>query len=155
MRKEAIILLLLIWYPLWGIGVDEARLQFHTMNTEKELNQFIKDVKELPDLCIIPYREAANMKRAKYAFNPMRKLKYFNEGKEKLEQFLKDHPNHLEGHYVRAILQSEVPHFLNYHDQLKNDVAFVNTHLDSCDLPDEYKELIRQTIDTIIQKNKL
>ena len=155
MRYLASLLLMFICSSLWAIGINEVRYQFHAIDNQKKLSKFIEAVKDISEENMVPYKEAANMKRAKYTFSPIKKLKYFNEGKDRLEEFIRQHPKNIEARYVRVLIQSEVPSFLSYQNELQEDVKFINKYLTSSKLPDDYKMLMRKKVDEIIQKNKL
>ncbi|MBS2210071.1 hypothetical protein KEM09_01575 [Carboxylicivirga mesophila] len=136
-------------------GVNDVRIGFHSIGSEQDLKDFLKLVEGIDDTLLVPYQVAASMQRAKYATNPFKKLKYFNEGKEQLEAYIISHPNNIEGYYVRLLIQSEVPAFLGYNENMESDISFVNEHIGEAELPDTYKQLMKANITKIRQNYTL
>ena len=130
-----------------------VRKDFHGIETEDKLKAFLHKYKSLKDVRAIPYMEAAYMQKAKYAINPIRKLNYFNKGKEALEKFIKQHPRSIEARYVRLLVQSEVPGFLGYDGHMQGDKEFILKELETCSLPEDYKKIIRYNIGNISKNN--
>ena len=62
---------------------------------------------------------------AKHAFNPFKKMSYFNEGKRLLEFAVKSEPRNLEIRLMRLITQEKAPHFLGYTDNISEDRNFL------------------------------
>ncbi|WP_430817008.1 hypothetical protein [Carboxylicivirga sp. RSCT41] len=135
--------------------IAEVREQFHTINNEERLMAFIKLTTEVNDSKATPYIEAANMQMARYTANPIKKLKYFNEGKKQLELYIDKNPFDIEARYVRALVQSEVPDFLNYNEQFDSDISYILDNIDSSLLPPEYKNTIKETINQLVKKQQL
>ena len=91
--------------------VEDYRYKYHTIINKEELQNFIEELEELSCSKLQPYLSSSIMKRAKYSFLPNTKLKYFNEGKNSLEDFIKIHPENIEAKYVRLMTQKEIPDF--------------------------------------------
>ena len=70
--------------------------------------------------------------KAKKAINPYKKWDAFNEGKKKLEMLIYTDSSNIELRYLRHSIQVRVPWFLNYHDQVDVDYAFMKMNLNSC-----------------------
>ncbi|MBR8535524.1 hypothetical protein KDU71_08130 [Carboxylicivirga sediminis] len=155
MRWLAVIGFYLVSLLTLANSLNDVRNSFHSIASEQDLNEFLKMVEGLDDALIVPYQLAASMQRAEYAANPFKKLKYFNEGKEQLEAYIISHPNNIEGYYVRLLIQSEVPAFLGYKDNMKSDINFVIEHIEEAELPDTYKQLMKANITKIRQNHKL
>ncbi|MCG8581945.1 MAG: hypothetical protein MI866_18605 [Bacteroidales bacterium] len=135
--------------------IAEVREQFHTINNEERLMAFIELTSEIDDKKATPYIEAANMRMAKYTANPIKKMKYFNDGKKQLELYIDKNPFDIEARYVRALVQSEVPNFLKYNEQFNSDVSYILKNIDNSMLPPDYKNIIKETINQLVKKHQL
>lgn len=62
---------------------------------------------------------------AKHAFNPLKKMSYFNEGKELMESSLKAEPDNLEVRLMRLITQESVPKILGYSQNISEDRTYL------------------------------
>lgn len=62
---------------------------------------------------------------ANHAFNPLKKMSYFNEGKKNLETAINDDPKNLELRLMRLITQEKIPKILNYHQKIVEDRNFL------------------------------
>lgn len=62
---------------------------------------------------------------AKHAFNPLRKMSYFNEGKKILETAVQKEPDNLEVRLIRLITQESVPKILGYYQNISEDRIFL------------------------------
>jgi hypothetical protein len=67
------------------------------------------------------YYGAAKMIRAKFLINPFMKLKDFNEAKDLIEESVLSDNENLEIRYIRLGVQSHLPIFLNYRDNIPED----------------------------------
>lgn len=71
------------------------------------------------------YKGAARMMQAKYAFSPISKYTHFKNGRELIEQALKKEPKNIEVRYLRYTIQTNLPSFLGYKDQIRGDREFL------------------------------
>ena len=62
---------------------------------------------------------------AKHAFNPLKKMSYFNEGKKLMERSLKAEPDNLEVRLMRLITQESVPKILGYSQNISEDRTYL------------------------------
>ena len=62
---------------------------------------------------------------AKHAFNPLKKMSYFNEGKKLMENSLKAEPDNLEVRLMRLITQESVPKILGYSQNISEDRTYL------------------------------
>ncbi|MGO1596130.1 MAG: hypothetical protein ACTHZ1_02170 [Sphingobacterium sp.] len=87
------------------------------------------------------YAAAFHMFMAKHTGNPFKKMNYFKEGRDRLEQQLNANPNNVELRFIRLSIQYHIPKYLGYHDDIEADKDYVMNHLYK--LPDEFtKEII-------------
>ncbi|WP_052252158.1 hypothetical protein [Kaistella solincola] len=62
---------------------------------------------------------------AKHVFNPLKKMSYFNAGKNTMEAAVKSDPKNLEVRLMRLITQESVPKFLGYYQNIEEDRNFL------------------------------
>lgn len=74
------------------------------------------------------YKGAVTMVLAKFQFNPLSKLEYFNNGKSILEQAIAKDAGNIELIFIRFTVQSYAPAFLKYNKDLNRDKHFLLTH---------------------------
>jgi hypothetical protein len=107
-----------------------------------QLNQLMLQVdsgKAIPVL--VCYKGANEMIQAKYTLNPISKLEKFNRGKDLIKKAFSRDSLNLEMHFIRYSVQSNLPAFLGYRDELEEDKrVLLNNTKDSKDL--ELKEMI-------------
>ena len=89
------------------------------------------------------------MQTAEHAFLPTKKLKKSKQGKKRLEVFIETNPTNIEARYIRALVQSAIPRFLGYHNEIESDIEFVKLKIDASDIPKDYKKLILKNISEI------
>lgn len=71
------------------------------------------------------YKAGATMMMAKYVFNPISKLSYFNQGKKMLEKAIYADEKNIELRFLRYGLQTNIPFFLGYNNDLTTDKSFL------------------------------
>jgi len=71
------------------------------------------------------YKAAIRMVMAKHVLNPYNKFKYFLDGKNELEAAILINPKDIELRLIRFAIQSNVPGFLGYNSEIKNDKQFL------------------------------
>jgi hypothetical protein len=87
------------------------------------------------------YKACAHMMMANYVYSPISKLSYFNEGKDLLEKCILADRNNIELRFLRFAVQSNVPSFLGYSNELSKDKKFLLSEIQNVtDL--ELKEMI-------------
>ncbi|PKP41221.1 MAG: hypothetical protein CVT95_12930, partial [Bacteroidetes bacterium HGW-Bacteroidetes-12] len=63
--------------------------------------------------------------KAKFAPSPLKKFVFFKEGKSMIEQAVSLSPKNIEIRYLRVLMQEKSPIFLNYKENIKEDISFV------------------------------
>ncbi len=66
-----------------------------------------------------------NFFMAKHAFNPLKKISYFNHGKKFLENAVDDDPTNVELRLMRLIAQENIPRILGYHQHIDEDKNYI------------------------------
>lgn len=80
---------------------------------------------------LIGYNGANTMIGANYVFNPISKLNRFNKGKKLIEHAIGLAPNHAELRYIRFSIQTNLPSFLGYKDNINEDKQFMMKQMGS------------------------
>jgi hypothetical protein len=70
---------------------------------------------------LLGYKGSTLALQAKYTINPIKKLKFFNEGKTMLERAIQSDPQNIELRYLRLAIQTNIPTFLNYYKNINSD----------------------------------
>ncbi|MEO6820106.1 MAG: hypothetical protein ABI266_06750 [Ginsengibacter sp.] len=100
-------------------------------NACKELIDILGPYNETNNPLFLGYKSSATMMMAKYVSNPFSKLSYFNRGKKMLEKAVNADKYNIELRSLRFLVQSNVPSFLGYNDDIDVDKTFIisNAHL--------------------------
>ncbi len=141
MLKVFYFLFVLSFLPLQSqSSLSGVRDSFYTINSEAELELFIKKANDCTNIKCEIYKAAAIIRKAEFAFFPTKKLSFFKEGKKLLESFVTQYPNDVEARYIRSLIKYKTPRFLDYHKDFKADVNFVLKHLNTSKIsPPSYK----------------
>lgn len=65
---------------------------------------------------------------ANHVFSPIAKLKTFKNGKQNIKKALSQDPDNVEIRFIRLSIQKNAPFFLDYHENIKEDEAFLKQH---------------------------
>lgn len=65
---------------------------------------------------------------ANHTFNPASKLSTFNKGKKNIEAAIKKEPNNAELRFIRLSVQKNIPSFLGYQSNIKEDIEFIKSN---------------------------
>lgn len=139
-------LLSLLSHQLNEHCIENIRRDYHALNSEKKVRSFINSYSDTSCEKATPYLASAIMQQAQYTIFPHKKFNYFVSGKTQLEQFIARYPNDIEGRYVRLLVQSNSPALLGYKTNIKEDKAYIESHLHKSDLPLSYQETIKKAI---------
>ncbi|MFY0643326.1 MAG: hypothetical protein JXR19_02555 [Bacteroidia bacterium] len=103
--------------------LDSARTLFHgNMENESGLNSFIQAYEDSENPKIVAYLGVATTMKASHTIYPNSKLRYFNEGKKKIESSILSEPNSPEIRYSRLLVQLKAPSFLLYNSNISEDL---------------------------------
>jgi hypothetical protein len=91
---------------------------------------------------------------AEYVFSPIKKLKYFNQGKTSLEQLIAEEKS-VENVYLRLLIQLNIPRLLNYYKNIDEDIAFLEAELPAAKIDVDYKYTMIRNLVTLADKNEL
>lgn len=90
-----------------------------------ELLALLKPYDESNNPLFLGYKAGANMIMAKHVKNPISKLSWFNKGKKMLETAIQADTKDVELRCLRFGIQSNVPTFLNYKQNITRDKKFI------------------------------
>jgi hypothetical protein len=129
---------ILIWLILLPIGAlamqtldlhQIRELYRHAPQVKKDAFKFNKQMQEVDSRSAAPvlvcYKGANEMIQAKYSLNPLVKLERFNKGKKLIRKAICRDTLNLEMRFIRYSIQSNLPAFLGYHDELATDKQFL------------------------------
>jgi hypothetical protein len=122
----------------------------------RSLIEILKPYNETNDALFYGYKASATMIMAKHVFNPFSKLSYFNKGKNMMEKAIATAPQNVELRFLRFAAQTEIPSFLGYKEDIKNDKKFLLNSLarvDDIDLKKEIVAFLKES-DYVTEKEK-
>lgn len=120
-------------FALQTLDLHQVRMLYHTAAEVKQdaaqLNKLMLQVDSGALSVMVCYKGANEMIQAKYAINPITKLDKFNKGKDMIQKAFSRDTLNLEIRFIRFAIQSNLPAFLNYNNDLNKDKRFllVNT----------------------------
>jgi len=103
---------------------------------------------------LLGYKGAVEMGVGRHHPNVFKKMGFFNDGKEKLEQSIENEPKNLELRFLRLTIQTNLPTFLGYAENKESDKAFVLANLDAAP-SEEFKKRVRGFIKKAEEQGKL
>lgn len=89
------------------------------------------------------YLGAAMTLMASEYLNPYQKLKSFNSGTDMIDEGIAKDPRNGELRFVRYLIQSYSPSFLNYNNQLSEDLEVINASLNKAPIDLDWKQNYR------------
>lgn len=133
--------------------LEELReCQEKVKNDSDYAENLLKRLKELqkPTTLQEGYHGLVEAMMAEHVFNPMKKLSYFNNGKDRLENAIKKKNGSVELRYLRLGIQLNVPSLLGYSDSIENDKDYILTNISAQkdDLGMLYSKIINFMIDS-------
>ena len=122
------------------IGINTFAQNLDLAAIRKDFNKGVKDeelckqrIKLLEKYDDIPeakgYEAVFRMFMAKHSGNPLKKMSYFNSGKNILEKQIKANPSNTELRFIRLCVQYYIPAFLGYKDNIPQDKTFLIDNL--------------------------
>jgi hypothetical protein len=119
---------------------NEIRNSFLTVTTIKEADYYIQLLEESNMPEAPAYLAAMVLMKAKFAFFPFNKWRYFKKGSLLLDAAIHKNPKNLEMRYLRFLFQSQMPKFLGYHKNLKEDYELIMINIKNCSIPLNFKK---------------
>lgn len=138
--------------------LETVRIEFQGIKSEADIEKLLafdnNNVKASELQVIKAYQAAGTCMMANYVFSPISKLKYFNEGKKNLEELI-SREKEVENVYLRLLLQLNVPHMLNYHKNIDEDVAFLDASLAKAPIDLSYKKIMIENLVSVAKKQEV
>jgi len=137
--------------------LDELRQNFQKINSEDDIEQIMGmsiDSNEPEASTAKAYQAASTCMMAEYAFSPVKKIKYFNQGKTSLDELIAEDKS-VENVYLRLLVQLNSPRLLNYYQNIDEDIAFLEAELPEAKIDVDYKYIMIRNLVTLADKNEL
>lgn len=130
MKRLTFLLLLIISNLMFSQNLKEYRALLQTgEKSEKSAKTLIDKsttaYKNSKEPVYLGFLAVGKFFMAKHAFNPLKKMSYFNEGKKLMENSLKAEPGNLEVRLMRLITQESVPKILGYSQNISEDRTYL------------------------------
>lgn len=122
----------------------------------EKLLSLLENVKDSEPL-LYGYKGIANIMLSKYKTFPWTKWEYFKKGKKMLEAAIHNAPNNYELHYLRYAIQYNLPDFLGYNTNLKQDKKILMdgyAKLKDTDLKERVAKILRYNSTEIVDNRK-
>jgi len=136
----------------------KMRSEFQEISSEADIKKVLDFEYENADdkerQLIEAYKATATCMLADYAFAPTSKLKYFNEGKKRLEELILERKD-VENVYLRLLLQLNVPRILSYDNNIEEDMAYLGSSLAAAPIDVTYKYAMLKNLVGVAKKNEL
>ena len=128
MKKIIIFILLSNINYVFSQDVKQIRelylTSYNNKSTCDSLSSYL-NLLDKKDNTIDAYIGANNLLISKFSKNIVKKFKYFEEGKNLIEQAIKNDPKNIEIIFIRYLNQINCPWFLNYNQNLGEDRDFL------------------------------
>lgn len=103
---------------------------------------------------LIAYQGAVKCMMANYVFSPISKLGHFQEGRTLLERSISSGKN-VENVYLRMMIQLHVPKMLNYHEDIGEDLDYLQRNLPAYEASLSFKETMIANLSVAAKKEEL
>ncbi|MFT6717304.1 MAG: hypothetical protein ACJA0Q_001956 [Saprospiraceae bacterium] len=126
--------------------VEVRKLFYLASESSSKSEHFLKEMDGVQDDSLgvhKGYLAMAYMLKAKHAWNPYNKLKFFHKGRDLLEAQIKNHSTSVELKFLRYCIQSNAPFFLGYSNEVESDKNYIVDHYIT-DLDDDLKWRIKK-----------
>ena len=114
----------LITISIAQVDLNELRTSLEKVKNDEsyafDLYNCLKSV-QTNTVIINGYYGVVEATLAEHSFNPLKKMSYFNNGKDRLEKAIVDDNLNVELRYLRLIIQLNVPSFLGYSSNIGMD----------------------------------
>jgi hypothetical protein len=137
--------------------LEQIRRDFQEIRDGDDIERLLEVTvdREHPDASVIEaYQAASTCMMAEYVFSPIKKLKYFNEGRDALDEVI-DRRKTVESVYCRLLVQLNVPRILNYHDDIEDDIDYLQLELPKSKIDLDYKNTMINNLVTLAGKDEL
>ncbi|QNK63224.1 hypothetical protein H7F33_01500 [Pedobacter sp. PAMC26386] len=113
--------------------IQETRNLFEASAYSKasadQLLKLLSNIEQSSPPLFICYKGVAEMMQAKYSFNPINKFRRFKKGKILIEEAVKKDLGNIEIRFLRFAIQTSLPAFLHYNDDIHKDKIYLLANL--------------------------
>ncbi len=143
-----VILLLFTSYSLYSQSLAEVQKNYTSAVKNKQIckQMIVYLEKENSTTLALGYLGAYQTVWANHAINPLQKLNTFSKGKKNLEAAIVKDSKNVELRYLRYSIQKNAPGFLNYTQNLKEDLEILKNEVTKITNPE-----LKQNIQNIIK----
>lgn len=124
------------------VDIVQVRELYFNIKTEQDVQFFLVKTKNCDSNTIQAYRASMIMRQAEYTHTPWNKYSYFKKGKKLLETCIAADPDDVEIRFVRYMVQSHLPVFLNYSSDIEKDKSYIVKNIKTQKLPENLKSEI-------------
>jgi len=126
---------------------DIRRLYLESSKNDSKLDSLnhLLEEKKNKTTTLSAYYGASLLLKSKYLKNPFKKLKFFEKGKDIIENAITKEPTNIEIAVIRYSVQKNSPRFLMYNKNLIEDYKFITTNINSIK-DKKLKKYISETI---------
>jgi hypothetical protein len=118
----------------YGVCLNEVAIE--------DFDAYLALHKESEDQTIKGYHAVIWFLWADFYVNPIKKWKCFSKGKNELEELINADYNNIELRFLRLTIQDNVPAFLGYNQNIKEDKDFLYNQLNNITDKDLRKRII-------------
>lgn len=119
------ILFLLINLNVTSSVLENVRNNFPIIESLEQVERYLEALEKKEDLSSKGYFAAMLFMKSKFVKFPLTKFSYFKKGKSKLDGIIMEFPANIELRYIRFMLQSEMPNFLGYNNNIEEDFKLI------------------------------
>jgi len=109
----------------------------------KQMAELLSPIDAKSPPILVCYKGVSEIMEAKYVISPWSKLNSFNSGKELIESAVNRDGENLEIRFLRFSVQTNLPSFLNYRDNIASDKAFLINNVNKSDDNELKKSIIQ------------
>ncbi|MGB0837117.1 MAG: hypothetical protein ACPGRE_03395 [Flavobacteriaceae bacterium] len=123
--------------------INELRVNMGKDWSEQELEYCYDKLSEESDEPVnLAYLGVVEFMLSKNASFPIKKFKYFNKGKEHINDAILKDTKDIELRYLRFLFQTEIPKFLGYHDNKEEDLNIFIKYFHTSSIDMEFKNVM-------------
>lgn len=126
--------------------LEDLRKQFPEIQSLEQTEKYLEELKNEEDETLQGYFAAMFFMKSKYVKFPLTKLKYFKKGKLLLDELISNNQNNIEIRYIRFLLQSEMPDFLGYNNNIEEDFLLITKQVKLSALKGSFKVKMLQNM---------
>jgi hypothetical protein len=137
--KISILILPLITclYTQEKVNLNEVRALYFKSADDRsaaeKLSALLSSADSTANPLIVCYKGASEMMKAKYYINPLKKYAAFKNGRVLIETAIRRDPVNVEEHFLRFTIQSNLPGFLGYNENIAADKKTLINKMPSVD----------------------